>query len=135
MKLNLGVIDVPEPEGNTTYGVGKILEEKYGLFSKFYESHEDKIVKNLTESLVGALETTLMGQHVEDPFVAATDQIDQDFRTFLDLEQMATLGVQGVPTKAALMVKSVRFKLKRGPRRPSFIDSGTLQTSFKSWVK
>ena len=122
MKLFLGVVDLPEPEGNTTYGVGKILEEKYGLFSKFYESHEDKIVKNLTESLVGALETTLMGQHVEDPFVAATDQI-------------ATLGVQGVPTKAALMGKSVRFKRKRGPRRPSFIDSGTLQTSFKSWVK
>ena len=43
MKLHLGVIDVPEPEGNTTYGVGKILEEEYGLFSNFYEAHQQDI--------------------------------------------------------------------------------------------
>lgn len=128
-------MDVPEPEGGTTYSVGKILEEKYGLFSKFAESEMDKITNHLSESVLGAIETLVMGQQVKDPYSAGTEQIDQDFRHFLDIEKMAQLGVPGVPTKAALMGKSIRFKRKKGARRPSFIDSGILQTSFKSWVK
>lgn len=136
LKLYLGVVDVPEPEGGTTYEVAQILERKYGLFSRFFDANQQKIVENLTESLVGSLENVLAGAPIpQDPFAAATNEIDQQFRTFLDTEQMAQLGVPGVPTKAALMGKSVRFKRKRGPRRPSFIDSGTLQASFKSWVK
>lgn len=135
MKLHLGVIDVPEPEGGTTYTVGKALEEKYGLFSKFAESESTKIAEHLSESIAGALETIYMGQQVKDPFEAGTQGIDQDFRHFLDIEKMAQLGVPGVPTKAALMGKSIRFKRRTGPRRPSFIDSGILQTSLKSWVE
>lgn len=135
LKLHLGVVDVPEPEGNTSYGVATILEEKYSLFSKFAESHIDDIAKNLTEGVLGSLETLMQGNVPQDPFASATSQIDQDFRHFLDIEEMARLGVPGVPTKAALMGKSIRFKTKRGPRRPSFIDSGVLQTSLKSWVE
>lgn len=135
MKLHLGVIDVPEPEGNTTYGVATILEEKYGLFSQFADAHIDDIANHLTEGLVGALETLLQGNVPRDPFAAGTAEIDQEFRHFLDVEEMARLGVPGVPTKAALMGKSIRLKQKRGAPRPSFIDSGVLQTSFKSWVE
>jgi len=134
MKLHLGVIDVPEPEGNTTYGVAMILEDKYGLFSKFAESNIKNISSHLTDSVAGALETVLQGGKVKNPFASAESAIDKDFRHFLDIEQMAKLGVEGVPTKAALMGKSIRFKRKVGPRRPSFIDSGVLQASFKSWV-
>jgi len=134
MKLHLGVIDVPEPEGNTTYGVAMILEEKYGLFSKFAESNIKNISSHLTDSVAGALETVLQGGKVKNPFASAESAIDKDFRHFLDIEEMAKLGVEGVPTKAALMGKSIRFKRKVGPRRPSFIDSGVLQASFKSWV-
>jgi len=135
MKLHLGVVDVPEPAGGTTYSVAKILEEKYTLFSKFAESHQQQIANRLSDGLAGALETMIMGQVVQDPFAAGTSQIDQDFRQFLDDEEMARLGVPGVPTKAALMGKSIRFKRKVGPRRPSFIDSGVLQKSFTSWVE
>ena len=135
MKLYLGVIDVPEPEGNTTYGVGMILEEEYGLFSRFAESHEQDIANYLAEGVKGALETLMMGGVVGDPFAAGTAEIDQEFRHFLDTEEMAQLGVPGVPTKAALMGKSIRLKQKRGAPRPSFIDSGVLQDSFKSWVE
>jgi hypothetical protein len=135
MKLHIGVIDVPEPEGNTTGNVATILEEKYGLFSKFADSQIDKIADNLSESIAGALESLMQGYVQPNPFAAATSQIDQDFRHFLDIEEMAKLGVPGVPTKAALMGKSIRFKRKKGPRRPSFIDSGVLQTSLKSWVE
>ena len=135
MILHIGVIDVPEPEGSTTGNVATILEEKYGLFSHFADSQIDKIAANLTESMLGALESTLQGHPPSNSFAAATSQIDQDFRHFLDIEEMAKLGVPGVPTKAALMGKSIRFKRKVGPRRPSFIDSGVLQTSLKSWVE
>lgn len=134
LKLHLGVIDVPEPEGNTTFGVAKILEAKYGLYSKFAETHITDIANHLTDSLAGAMETILQGGKVKDPFIAGTAQIDEDFRDFLDNEEMARLGVAGVPTKAALMGKSIRFKRRTGPRRPSFIDSGVLQANFKSWV-
>lgn len=135
MKLHIGVIDVPEPEGGTTGSVAMILEDKYELFSKFADSQIDKIAENLAESIAGAFESLSMGHTPTDPFAAATSQIDQDFRHFLDIEEMAKLGVAGVPTKAALMGKSIRFKRRTGPRRPSFIDSGTLQTSLKSWVE
>ena len=59
LKLHLGVIDVPEPEGNTTFGVAKILEAKYGLYSKFAEAHIGDIANHLTDSLAGAMETIL----------------------------------------------------------------------------
>ena len=134
LKLHLGVIDVPEPEGNTTFGVAKILEAKYGLYSKFAEAHIGDIANHLTDSLAGAMDTILQGGKVKDPFIAGTAQIDEDFRDFLDEEEMAQLGVAGVPTKAALMGKSIRFKRRVGARRPSFIDSGVLQANFKSWV-
>jgi hypothetical protein len=154
LKIHLGVYDVPEPEGGSTYDVAQQLEKKYELFSQFAASHLDDIAKHLEESMAGALETTLMRQKVRDPFLAGTEQIDQDFRKFLDEEQMAKLGIPGVPTKAALEGKSIRFKkrvtpqrwvkgqgkgvgffVQYGPRRPSFIDSGVLQASFKSWVE
>jgi len=48
MKLKLGVIDVPEPEGGTSYTVGKELEENYQLFSKFAEYDMNNIVKMLS---------------------------------------------------------------------------------------
>lgn len=134
MKLHLGVIDVPEPEGNTTYGVAMILEEKYELFSKFAESESDKIAKHLEESVAGAIENLTLGVFNKNPFLQANEEIDADFKHFLDIEKIAQLGVAGVPTKAALMGKSIRFKRKFGARRPSFIDSGVLQASLKSWV-
>lgn len=134
MILHLGVIDVPEPNGNSTFEVGTILEDKYGLFSRFADHKMESIVEALENSIEGAMETVFMGGSVGNPFASAEGKIDQMFREFLDNEEMATLGVPGVPTKAALIGKSVRHKRQRGPRRPSFIDSGILQASFKSWV-
>lgn len=151
MKLSLGVIVVPEPEGGDTYTTATILEDKYELFSKFSDYDEDNICKYLEDSIAGAIETMEMGQIVKDPFGDANEKIDQDFRDFLSTQEVEKLGIEGVPTKAALEGKSFRMKNvtptqyvkgKRGPgikrqgrRRPSFIYSGILQASFKSWVK
>ena len=151
MILHLGVIDVPEPEGNTTYGVATILEEKYGLFSTFANVYEQKIVNSLTESMAKALETLLQGGSVQDPYKDATSEIEADFKNFLSSQEAERQGIPGVPTKAALEGRSIRFKgkvtakgyvkgkragftRKVGVRRPSFIDSGVMQASFKSWI-
>jgi len=114
--------------------VAEILEGKYGLFSRFAQLNEQRMANHLADSVNDAIHTLLSGGVVTDPFLDGCEEINQDFRTFLDEEKMAILGVPGVPTKAALSGRSKRFKRSRGPRRPSFIDSGTLQTSFKSWV-
>jgi len=151
MILHLGVIDVPEPEGGTTYGVATALEQRYGLFSAFADYDKQKIVDHLAESMAGALETMMQGGNVKDPFAAATSEIEREFKDFLSLQIVETLGIPGVPTQAALEGKSTRFKNRvtarsyvngkraptvkvKGDRRPSFIDSGVMQASFKSWV-
>ena len=150
MKLKLGVIDVPEPEGGTSYTVGKELEEKYQLFSKFAEYDMSNIVKMLSESAAGALETMqITGQMPPDPFAAAGEEITDSFKKFIQNETLASMGVPGVPTKAALEGRTLRtkggknvskvkkgqqFKEIVGARRPSFIYSGVLQSSLKVWV-
>ena len=150
MKLSLGVIVVPEPEGGDTYTTAITLEEKYGLFSAFANYNEDNICNYLEDSIAGAIETIEMGGKVGDPFADASEKIDQDFMDFLSTQKVEKMGISGVPTKAALEGKSFRFKnvtpqdyvkgkrssgvKKKGPRRPSFIYSGVLQASFKSWV-
>ena len=151
MILHLGVIDVPEPEGGTTYEVATALEAKYGLFTSFAKVNERKIVDNLTQSMAGALETVMQGGRVSNPFADATGEIEVLFKDFLSSQDAEKQGIAGVPTQAALEGRSIRFKgrssakdyvkgkragTKRvyGPRRPSFIDSGVMQASFKSWV-
>lgn len=148
MKLHLGVIEVPEiEEGSTSYTVGKDLEARYGLFTAFANTYGEKIAKNLAEGAQGALETLLLGNKVSDPFVAGTEQITADFKHFISSQEAETVGLPGVPTQAALMGKSTRFKGKAkrgarpkgqvtyGVRRPSFIDSGIFINSLKTWIE
>ena len=152
MKISLGVLQVPEPEGGDTYITALALESKYGLFSKFVEFDINNIASELEDSISGSLETIMQGGKSLDPFAAATSQIDQNFRDFLSSKEAESQGMVGVPTQAALDGKSLRFKgrvtassyiagkrapivKKTGPRRPSFIYSGVLQASFKSWVE
>lgn len=152
MKLHLGVIDVPEPEGGTTYSVAQELEETYGLFSIFAEYELDNAAFALEQSVSNALENVMTtGNIPKDIFAEAMGEIENDFQQFLDNSTIEKMGVKGVPTKAALEGRSIRFKRGsakswvkgkkskflrvEGPRRPSFIDSGVLQASFKSWVE
>ena len=136
MKIHFGVLDVPEPESNkTTYEVAKILEEKYDLFSIFAYSHETKIVKYLEEEIAQSLETAAESGKIKGLFKKSSAKIEKDFHRFLESEEITKFPVRGVPTKAALRGKSIRFKRRIGPRRPSFIDSGVLESSFRSWVE
>jgi len=151
MKLCLGVIDVPEPEGNTTYGVGQQLENKYGLFSVFVDAHAKDIINDLGNSLARSLETYMItGNAPQNSFKQAEQDITQRLKDYITHEEMAGLGVAGVPTQAALdglslrtksgknvskVRKGQKFKKVYGARRPSFIYSGVFQASLKVWVK
>lgn len=151
MKLKLGVIEVPEPGGITSYGLGKILEDKYSLFSSYVEMHHKDIENELCEALAGAFETFQKTGHVaKKPFDAAGQKLSLGLKKFIYEEELAGK-VAGVPTKAALEGLSTRTmngktpkkvragqkfkKVKTGVRRPSFIDTGIFEASTKVWIE
>lgn len=135
MIIHLGVIDIPYDDEATTGSVAEELEENYGVMAGFVELHIGEVADAVTNSLAGSLESLMMGAPLRaNPFEGAMSKIEQGFRTYLDREEIASLGRDGVPTKAAIQGKSTRFKRMFGPRRPSFIDSGLYQSSFKAWV-
>lgn len=148
--LHLGVIDIPYSEpprtgkrpskgdhARSTGDVAGYLENKYHIMEHFYELHADDIAGYLTNSLAGSLETMLMTNQppVLDFNASAMQQIEKRFRDFLSLKELNGLGYPGIPTKASLKGFSSRFKGKRGAAgRPSFIDTGLYQKSFKAWI-
>lgn len=159
MKLSLGVIDFPYQEEESTPkatkgprkkarrpvkvslqstgDVAEILEGKYGVMASFVDLHGEDIVSALENSMEGQLEGLLMGGPLSaNVFAGAESVIENEFRQFLDREEMAQVaGIAGhaesVPTQAALKGVNHRLKRKRGARRPSFIDTGQYQASFK----
>lgn len=141
--LHFGVIDIPyqarrgsKAQRTTTGAVAEILEARYGVMQNFYEQHEQEIADQLTQALVDSAEAMMQGAPTTlDPFGAATAKIEDSFKTFLSMQEMDSLGVPGVPTKAAREGRSSRFKKGkgRGPR-PSFVDTATYENSFKAWV-
>jgi hypothetical protein len=155
--LNLGVISQPyrhtgprytgrgrakhkrsgATRGISTYEVARILEHKYHVMEHFYRKHEDEITQIIMDDLDEAALTAQMGgpaELAEDS--SGMQKIRAMFNTFLDSKEIETMGVAGVPTKAALHGVSHRFKhpyARRGPR-PSFIDTGLYEASFRAWV-
>lgn len=148
MKLHLGVADVPYSSAprapgskavtgsETTGDVAGWLETKYEVMGTFWDQHGVDAGEKLVESLQGAVESLMMGAPpTQDPYGTGTQEIEDMFRRFLSEAEMEKLGVQGVPTQAALDRRSARFKKGKGPnRRPSFIDTGLYQSNFRSWV-
>lgn len=145
--LHLGVIDMPYNEApgvghnsrktpnETTGDVAEILENKYHIMEVFFEEHKEGIAQDLEVSLAGALENLLMGAPARvAPFGQASAKIENRFKKFLSEKELDRLGIPGVPTKASLMGTSSRFKGKKGTPRPSFIDTGLYENSFKAWV-
>lgn len=147
--LNLGVIDTPYANApraagskaqsgtQTTGDVAEWLEHKYHPMEIFFELHKEDVAHALEESVAGSLESLLMGAPVSGiPTDEAMSAIEEKFKRFLSEKEMDALGIPGVPTKAAQEGTSRRFKGKRGsPGRPSFIDTGAYESSFKAWVE
>lgn len=127
-----------EDEGKTTGDVAEIIEAKYGLMEAFYENKEEAIVGFLEDGIAGALESLLSGAPTSlDPFGEGTAKIEEAFKDALSSREVEGWGIAGVATEAARKGVSHRLKhpyAKENPRRPSFIDTGLMQASFKAWV-
>ena len=152
--LHLGVIDLPyvevpakpsrrrkKPKGSrsmTTGDVAEILEHRYHVMELFWQLHEQENVIDLEESLAGSIEGFIMGAPVSlDPFGSATSKIEDRFKQMLSTRELDSLGFPGIPTAAAQRGVNHRLKrpYKKRAARPSFIDRGLYQSSFKSWVE
>lgn len=120
---------------STTATVAQALEDKYHLFQVFYDQHADDIANAAIHSLEGALENVYLGAPLGDPFSEMGDEVAAGFRQWLLQGEIESLGIEGVPTKAALERRSGRFKSGVGPaERPSFISTGTFELSMRAWV-
>lgn len=142
LTLSLGTLVQPyrakgkKVSGLTTADVAQILEDKYGIYAAFYRVNEQFVSNEITASLSGALQSLLMGQ-VVDPWGPAMQAIQSRFQDFINSRQAESVGLKGVPTKAALMGVNHRLKhpyARSNPRRPSFRDTGLYVRSFRSWV-
>ena len=164
MKLHLGVIDIPytsydggkkaaNPKRRgkkaaaapvkgaartvSTAQVARWLEDRYHVMEVFYEA-DGGLADLLTEAVRDAMEDVLMGAPpTATPWLAGTSEIQARFKAFLSNRVIETMGIPGVPTKAALAGYSSRRKknMAKGKRRPSFIDTGLYQSSFTAWVE
>jgi hypothetical protein len=137
--LHLGVTDdLPYAHGGkSVFDVASILEFRYGIMQFFFDTHQQEIVDELGDAIVGSFESALQGAPVSpQPYAAASSEIEKMFNLFLDRKEMDNK-VAGVPTAASLGGVSVRFKQKqkksRGAR-PSFVNSGLYENSFRVWV-
>jgi hypothetical protein len=149
LKIHLGVIDLPYQEFSmgptkggkveraTTGDVAEWLEDKYEVMGRFVELHADDIAKSIENSLAGALNSLMQGAPATlNPFGTAMSDIETLFKfTYLDKEEIVGTGAEGVPTAAAKKGVNHRLKLKRGAKRPSFIDTGQYQTTMKAWTE
>jgi hypothetical protein len=138
--LHLGVLVQPyrtrsrKASAVTTADVAGWLEKRYGLMQKYYDVHGGDVVGPAIEkSLDGALESLLMGGNV-DPWGSGMQAIMVDFRRFISSKEAENVGIPNTPTKAAIMGINHRLKKGRGPRRPSFRDTGLYMNSFRAWV-
>ncbi|MFU0965722.1 hypothetical protein [Kluyvera ascorbata] len=132
--LHLGVIDIPYEDENTTTGdVAEFLEGKYKIMQTFFDRHGQDIAALMADDLAGGLENMLAGAPTpRDPFAESMSRVHDLFVAFLDNEEMN--GIDGVPTRRALLGISKRFKNKKGNPRASFIDTGNYQAAMRAWV-
>lgn len=140
LKLCFGVIDQPydygDEPGKTTFEVAQDLEERYEIFSHFWDMHKEEIIREAGEMLVYQLVNHLKHK-APLPSVQVMGDTLGIFHRFLEAEEMAGLTINGnqVPTWAARRGIDSRKKNKfTGERRPSFIDGGLFKDSFLAWI-
>lgn len=128
----------------TTGEVALWLEESknmhYHIKENFHKKYEEEINSFFAESLRDAMmDFVVFGRPIPTDkrklFKHANDKVDALFRKFLNKRIVEGMGIEGVPTQAALKGYSKRLKKFTGKRRPSFIDTGQYRNSSKSYVK
>lgn len=126
-------------EGKTTEQVAKELEDKYKIVETFWQLEEDNFVELLEEAFAEDIEDVMQMSEVKKAKGISdkeTDKIEARFRQNLSSRRYDGM-LPGVPTTAAQRGVShlkQRPYAKRGPR-PSFVDTGMYQRSFRAWVE
>jgi hypothetical protein len=121
-------------KGKTTGDIAEILESKYGIMHYFAAKYMPEIIKAVETAYAGAVKNMMAGGTVTVPSAQAMSTIERQFKNFLAMKEMD--GQTGVPTAASLRGVSHRFKkpYARRASRPSFIDTGLYQASFRAWM-
>jgi hypothetical protein len=127
----------------TTGDVAEILEEEYHILETFFEVYHDKICDLLVEAIWGDMDNVLNGRRPNaDLFAPACSEIETLMKRFIttrEIEYNAFLaGNKSIPTQAAL--HGVNHRLahpysSKNPRRPSFLDSGLMVSSYHAEVE
>lgn len=135
--LNLGVLDTAYRHGpsRTTFEVAKILEKRYGIMGFFWDTHGAEIGDWIATDYADTMVSVMKGAPYHQPGLGAMSKVETRFKHMLSQQELDGM-VKGVPTQASLDGVSHRFKhpyAKRAPR-PSFIDTGLYQASFKAWL-
>lgn len=121
----------------TTGEVAEILEEKYGVLDTFAFARLPDIAKELENSIAGELETMMMGGSPSGkPFKGAESAITTMMKKFISGQAIEHMGVEGVPTQAALHGVNHRLKhpyAKANERRPSFMDTTLYWQNLIAW--
>lgn len=146
MKLHLGVMDGSHGDTETIAEVAQYLEDKYDVMQNFFDAHAGDIADDFAKSFAIAIEDMMSGLPVGNPFNSATSKTEARFQKFIDLAEIEKMGIEGVPTQAALdgvrsslkkkkEIKGRKYRSKvRGTRRQSFFDTGLYMNAFKCWV-
>jgi len=118
----------------STGDVATWLENKYHVFEVFYELHKDEIHELIASGYEEELNALLSGRATANvnyvPMQQSMDEIYRMFQIFIDTKEMDALGIPGVPTEASLLGVNHALKIKRGPVRPSFKDTGLYRNAF-----
>ena len=141
MKLVIGA-ESKEPryyrKGMTTDKVGRILEEKYGLFTKFANMQGHLIIDAIYELQLAKLNGHPVVKKRNMPGYKrqydTLPKVERKLRSMIRNQEFNAL-LPGVPTKAALEGRNSKKRIWKGPPRPSFIDGGALIKNLRVWVK
>ncbi len=120
--------------GKTVGQVAEDLEKRYGILEAFYGLEEDFIVKNFEEAVANGMGIGMMGGSWDYDWDATP--LEGKFRRALSGRKFD--GLKGIPTRAAQTgVSHLRVDVyKKGASpRPSFIDTGMYQRSFRAWTE
>jgi hypothetical protein len=126
----------------STADVAGWLEKRYHVFEVFWNMNRDFVMAELEDQVQTKIENVLLGKpgsnEPGEPLFKPGDlsTVEDRFRRALDNKEFDGW-INGVPTQAALMGVSHRFKnpYARRPPRPSFIDTGLYRQSMKCWVE
>ena len=118
----------------TTGDVAEILESRYGIMQFFWDTHGQEVADQIVDTLEGRIETMMMrGDIFDQGGDIDLSVVEEMFRTMLDNKELDGR-VSGVPTAAAqagVSHRMMRPNLHRSAR-PSFIDTGLYQASFRA---